>query len=315
MFALYRNWILIGGFVIACGCNGSSPDTACTTCSPQEIPFEELGAEMTKSYCQQVFSCCTSEEIRTIFGDKPILYPPNPAPKDEEACINRSLLAFADEISAGHKDSVHEGRIVFDPNKAFECFERIKDQCLPMLGDVMADAHSWWSKWQKAEPLCSAMLEGQVKDKDVCTIDDDCAEDTSKCDVSAGSAAGTCTPLHTEGEVCKESRRCREGLACLYTGVGSRCLPPFMGYDGQPCYQDAQCASRMCIESLCFRPFSRVEGEPCGSDIECESQLCYLVERTCAKNMCLIGEDCPYGNCYGSECYAFPPAGPICDGI
>jgi hypothetical protein len=163
--------------VVGCGGGGgdddvSSPDAAAPDAvvpdaSTSDLTVAEAFEESVRITCEKAHECRDS-------------FPGQPADFEAEfgttvdACI---AMLSTDTQQAEYEASVAAGRIVFDPQDAAVCLASFEDITCTEL-------------WNGADfaPECETTFVGQVPDGQACTIDDDCANDTSSCDV-------TCMPV------------------------------------------------------------------------------------------------------------------------
>lgn len=128
--------------------------------------------------------------------------------------------------------------------------------------------------------VCSGGLVG-----DSCSFDSHCASGFCRT-VESSVTSGSCVSGEAAG-ACVDASDCREGLHC----TGGRC---FTGAAGQPCEDDAQCDSRVCMAGACQ---SRQSGAYCETDGDCDDGFC--VSSVCASGSkwapCSDGGDCDSG--------------------
>ncbi len=236
------------------------------------IALEEIGQKNAEVFCGAAFSCCTAVELPTLFEGIG-------TPKDEAECVQTFKGLFDGFALPGFKDSIAEGRIVYDGDKAASCFDNLPSDCSIVTPDG-ADP-------LETSPDCQAIFVGKVANGGDCAQDDDCAVDGSDCMGASNGMLGKC---QLPGDV---------GAACMF---GSDCKSDYCDF------QTSMCAAKKALGEMCSGSQSCMN-----SYCDVDTKLCAALKAD--GDACLQASECQSDNCdlTTDKCVAAPA--PICDGM
>jgi hypothetical protein len=265
---LYVSAIGLLGTAVAAGCGSDDKDPE--TSGGKEIPLSELHTAYGSELCARLFRCCDAAELASVFSSL------DPPPTTRAAC-EAAEAPFILELLEGPKAAVEAGRLVYHPDRAAACYEKLGAvTCAEFRGEV-----------DQPPPIeaCQTIFEGKVALGGECAANAECAGADALCNGGGTGAAdpvGTCVKKPVEGEACIKFT-CAEGFVCQTDTCHK------LKAEGEPCDGGHQCASDFCDESDVCAP-KRADGEPCDSE-----------------NAACISGDCSAGKCV-------PFVSGMCDG-
>lgn len=298
------------GFVVslvAMGCgddtNNQNPTGGMGT---DALALENLGAEATKVYCANLFSCCTAMEVTQFYALS------GGAPKDEADCVATYTPLKEGSILLNYQDSVDKGRMKYDGVQAASCMAATKNDC-PSLKSLAIFGND--------SAACKATFVGLVPDGGECASNDDCAVPKSWCTgVGGNGVLGKCMTWPKAGEPCLDKSICDDGLVCLYQAPNYVCAVP--AATGQPCSGNGgECASGLCGASNTCEELHPV-GSACMSTLECKASFCDSTTMKCVAlkaegEACADFQECESKTCDMTtmKCIPDPLVLPACDGM
>ena len=281
----------------------------CGDDGPKEISVdvteENFCDEMAEVMCNNVFKCCTGEQIEAVFGIK--------LTTSEQEC-RRDMGLYCRESTSALQHSLSSGRVRMNDNLVKRCLESYMvedDECFPVVSEF-------------ALPCQEEMIEGQQRPGQPCLFDHDCINDT----YCANNR--TCVSYPKAGESCEIDGICADGLFCGYTDdalelicqmrkdVGMECDYSLECKENlfcheadedsattvrldmceakksvdEPCDTDEMCLTRFCLPGTCS-----TDARPCYGNEECAG-ICEESRTTCQTD-----DDCGRGECEdGSSC-------------
>lgn len=299
------------GFVVslvAAGCGDDTNNPNPTGGSGTDgLALENLGAEETKVYCANMFSCCTSMEVDQLFqitGGRPT---------DEADCIAKFQMLNEGAIIANYQDSLDKGRIKYDAVKAAECMAAAKSDCSSIYS---------LSIFGNDSAACKATFVGLVPDGGGCLTNYECASPKTWCTgIGPNGELGKCMTWAKAGEECLDEAICDDGLVCLYQPSGKYvCAAPLP--TGQPCTGNSgECISGLCGATNVCEDLHPV-GSACASTLECKDSYCDAQTMKCVAlkaegDACAHFSECQSKTCDSTtmKCVPDPLEVPACDGI
>lgn len=143
------------------------------------ISIDQFAEELTASICEREARCCSASE--RLFST-------------EEECTMLQIAA-AEELEALLRASEEAGRLGYDADLAFECFEaERKRSCI----DTEESA------------VCATIFTGLVADGELCTNDYDCSEACRP----DGAGALRCASFGQAGDLCRTDEHCAPHHYC-----------------------------------------------------------------------------------------------------
>jgi len=185
-----------------------------------------------------------------------------------EGCLEESEKPGTPGSSCTEHSDCYSGWCLLDPASETEqgfclryCWN--SDDCGPPDGNYMCRAVDMWNEIYLCVP----------KKGWPCGLDSGCPDELV-CHESYGS--GQCWPPSKEGEACKYSDDCEEGLICDHGKEPPVCQQGIPGSPGTPCKEYSECQEGLvCNEwydpPLCIPPAGL--GEQCSETTECAAGL------------------------------------------
>lgn len=186
------------------------------------IPFEQLPARLSESYCANVFRCCDTAERTDMFMNF------NPPVTTEAECVT-TLTALYQRFLVGD-EAFAAGRMGYNGDLAADCLARL-------------DGASCGADTQAALDSCEdGVFFGKVPVGGQCKGSDECAPDNTICVGATSTDFGVCTALPGISQACPDFQ-CVEAAYCDNNVCAAKKA------NGQTCGFSDECISDECNAS------------------------------------------------------------------
>ncbi len=258
-------------YAVLCAVVSSSTTSSCVSLFPYAP--DNLCETRIRALCHFEFQCCNANE-RSSFGG---------FFKDEGTCVDEQLRdPSACEAGYAVKESVDEGRFVYDAELAKTCNSQLLDALNSCDAETVFDPNAIdEDKDCKAIAGEGAYGEGTVKERDACFAAYECADKGSICKIDLGdgdpvirTAVGECVSPRAQGQSCDQPDDfCEPDTFC--DGQNCKAVPSTaLLNNGDDCFDDSQCKSNFCSsdDDQCHAP-PKVKAEICNGNQSDDTQF------------------------------------------